>query len=389
MSTVAPDTPAVRQRSLWGRLYHGETTFDFVGRSRIAIGVSVLIIVVSALFIGFRGLNLGIDFEGGVSWEVASSNLSNGQIESILTANGIEVGDSKIEFLKSRAGTSDRVRIQVPEQPETVRDAVRQQLADAAGVPNDEVTKNEVSATWGKEITRKAITALIVFVILLSVYISWRFEWKMAVAAIVAMLHDVAISVGVYAILNLTVAPATVIAFLTILGFSLYDTIVVFDKVHENARRFGTSRVGYGDIVNLSSNEVLMRSLNTSLAALLPVASVLVVGAAIMGVEVLVDFSLALLVGLATGSYSSLFIATPILVGLKGREKKWAATRHRHASGEELARLRVSGAAAIASTRAQSRSQAPADGVDAAPPVATDAATVLSHPPRPRKKRRR
>lgn len=389
MSTVTPDSPNTVRRSLWGRLYHGETTFDFVGRSRIAIGVSVLIIVVSALFIGFRGLNLGIDFEGGVSWEVASSSLSNSQIESILSKNGIEVGDSKIEFLKSRAGTSDRVRIQVPEQPEAVRDAVRQQLADAAGVPNDEVTKNEVSATWGKEITRKAITALIVFVILLSIYISWRFEWKMAVGAIVAMLHDVAISVGVYAILNLTVAPATVIAFLTILGFSLYDTIVVFDKVHENVRRFGTSRVGYGDIVNLSSNEVLMRSLNTSLAAVLPVASVLVVGAAIMGVEVLVDFALALLVGLATGSYSSLFIATPILVALKGREKKWAATRQRHASGEELARLRVSGAAAVASTRAQSRGQTTATAVDAAPIVASDATTVLSHPPRPRKKRRR
>ncbi len=388
MTDTAAQAPA--RRSLWGRLYHGETTVDFVGRSRIAVAVSVLFIVVSALFIGFRGLNLGIDFEGGISWEVSSAGVTTGDVEEILRKNGIDPGDSKIEFLSSRGDGGDRVRVQVPVQTEAVRDAVSAQLAEAAGVTTDDVTKNEVSATWGQEITKKAITALIVFVVLLSVYISWRFEWKMAVAAIVAMLHDVAISVGVYAILNLTVAPATVIAFLTILGFSLYDTIVVFDKVHENARRFGTSRVGYGDIVNLSSNEVLMRSLNTSLAAVLPVVSVLVVGAAIMGVEVLVDFALALLVGLATGSYSSLFIATPILVWLKGREKKWAATRHRHASGEELARLRVAGAAAMASApKGAPRGQGVASTTEPAASVAVDAQAVLTHPPRPRKKRRR
>jgi preprotein translocase subunit SecF len=210
----------------------------------------------------------------------------------------------------------------------------------------------------------------------------------MAIAAIVAMLHDVAISVGIYAILHLTVTPATVIAFLTILGFSLYDTIVVFDKVHENTKRFGSSKVGYGDIVNLSSNEVLMRSLNTSVAALLPVLSVLVVGAWIMGVEVLVDFSLALFVGLLTGSYSSLFIATPILANLKGREKRYSALRDRHASGEELARLRTSGAAGLTSTRSRSAAAAGSTG-DQAMAVALDATTVLSHPPRPRKQRRR
>ena len=358
-----------------------------MGRRKIGYGVSGVILLLTVVFLIVRGLNLGIDFKGGVSWELSSANVSQSKVESILAANGISTRDAKIEFLQSRGGGDDRVRIQVSEQTPEVQVAVQKQLAEAGEVTTDDVSRNVVSATWGKEITKKALVALIVFIILLSAYISWRFEWKMAIAAIVAMLHDVAISVGIYAILHLTVTPATVIAFLTILGFSLYDTIVVFDKVHENTKRFGSSKVGYGDIVNLSSNEVLMRSLNTSIAALLPVLSVLVVGAWIMGVEVLVDFALALFVGLLTGSYSSLFIATPILANLKGREKRYASLRDRHASGEELARLRVSGAAGVTSSRVRTSGEA---GVAAEPVrVAADAAAVLSHPPRPRKQRRR
>lgn len=389
-NTLEPGSVEVPQRrSVWGRLYHGETTFDFVGRRRFGFGLSILVLLVSVVFLFTRGLNLGIDFKGGVSWEVSSAQVSQGEIESILGKHGIGAGDAKIEFLQTRGGGDDRVRIQVPEQTVEVRDAVQKDLADAAGVGFNDVSKSEVSATWGKEITKKALVALIVFILLLMVYISWRFEWKMAVAAIVAMLHDVAVSVGIYAILHLTVTPATVIAFLTILGFSLYDTIVVFDKVHENTKRFGSSKIGYGDIVNLSSNEVLMRSLNTSIAALLPVLSVLVVGAGIMGVEVLLDFALALFIGLFTGSYSSLFIATPLLAMLKSKEKKYASLRDRHASGEELARLRALGSAAANSSRAAQRSVAATSTMEAARAAVSDPTTVLTHPPRPRKQRRR
>ena len=383
-TTAGAEVP-VRRRSLWGRLYHGETTFDFVGRRRVGYGISGILLLLTVLFLIVRGLNLGIDFKGGVSWEVASSSVSQSEVESILSDNGISVREAKIEFLKSRGGGDDRVRVQVPEQTAEVQTAVQQDLAQLAGVSTDDVSRNVVSATWGKEITKKAIVALIVFIALLSVYISWRFEWKMAIAAIAAMLHDVAISLGIYAILHLTVTPATVIAFLTILGFSLYDTIVVFDKVHENTKRFGNTKIGYGDIVNLSSNEVLMRSLNTSIAALLPVLSVLVVGAWVLGVEVLVDFALALFIGLLTGSYSSLFIATPILASLKSREKRYSGLRDRHASGDELARLRVGGGSG---PRASSQSAAPGS-LEAARALSNDAATVLSHPPRPRKQRRR
>lgn len=383
-TTAGAETP-VRRRSLWGRLYHGETTFDFVGRRRVGYRISGIFLVLTVIFLIVRGLNLGIDFKGGVSWEVASASVSQSEVESVLSDNGISVREAKIEFLQSRGGGDDRVRVQVPEQTAEVQTAVQQDLAQLAGVSTDEVSRNVVSATWGKEITKKAIVALIVFIALLSVYISWRFEWKMAIAAIAAMLHDVAISLGIYAILHLTVTPATVIAFLTILGFSLYDTIVVFDKVHENAKRFGNTKIGYGDIVNLSSNEVLMRSLNTSIAALLPVLSVLVVGAWVLGVEVLVDFALALFIGLLTGSYSSLFIATPILASLKGREKRYSGLRDRHASGDELARLRVGGSSG---PRASAQAGAPGS-MEAARALSNDAATVLSHPPRPRKQRRR
>ena len=386
--------PDGAQPSVWKRMYHGSTTFDFVGRRRIGYMASGIILVLSVFSLGFRGLNLGIDFKGGVSWEVPSAQIDQAKAESILGKYGISSTDAKIQFLQNRQGSGgDTIRVQVPEQTDAVRKSIREDLAKAAGIANDGVSVNQVSSTWGRQITRKALLALIVFILLLSVYISWRFEWKMAVAAIVAMLHDVAVSVGVYSIFQFTVAPATVIAFLTILGFSLYDTIVVFDKVHENTKRFAQAKVGYGDIVNLSMNQVLMRSLNTSVAALLPVLSVLVVGAWIMGAVVLVDFALALFVGLLTGSYSSLFIATPILAALKQKEKKYANLSSRHASGTELDRLRFAGAQAVTG-RAASRNTAAGyttalGSVEAAKVAASDPQTVLTHPPRPRKKRRR
>ncbi len=244
-----------------------------------------------------------------------------------------------------------------------------------------------MSPTWGEQITKKAITALAVFFVLISAYIAWRFEWKMAVAAIVAVVHDVLVSVGVYSVLRFEVTPATVIAFLTILGFSLYDTIVVFDKVLENTKRLAT-RVPYGDIVNLSMNQVLMRSLNTSIAALLPVMSVLVIGAWVLGAIALQEFALALLVGLATGAYSSIFIATPILALLKEREPRYRELSARRTRSDEIGALRTEALEA----NAPRRPIGSGSGV-ALPGSATlagqEPATVLTHPPRPRKKRRR
>ena len=196
-------------------------------------------------------------------------------------------------------------------------------MAAEAKVPSESVSVTSVSSTWGRSITEKAVRALVIFLILVALFIAWRLEWRMALAAIVAMLHDVLISIGVYSLLRFEVTPATVVAFLTILGFSLYDTIVVFDKVKENAERFAGSRTPYADVVNVSMNQVLMRSINTTLAAVLPVLSLLVLGAGILGATTLREFALALLVGLITGSYSSIFIASPLLAMLKEREPRY------------------------------------------------------------------
>jgi preprotein translocase subunit SecF len=268
-----------------------------------------------------------------------------------------------------------------------VRVAVQSALAEKAGVSTDEVATQLVSSTWGASITEKAVRALIVFLVLVALFIAWRLEWRMALAAIAAMLHDVLLSVGVYSVFGFEVTPATVVAFLTILGFSLYDTIVVFDKVDENQKRYSSYRMPYADILNVSMNQVLMRSLNTSLAAVLPVLSLLVLGSGILGAATLREFALALLVGLITGSYSSIFVASPLVAILKEREPRYKSFAGRHATGAELERLVHGG---MPSGRRDGARQRSTDSVES--PAAQAVLTpeeVLTHTPRPRKKKRR
>ncbi len=301
------------------RLYHGETHFDFVGKRRIGYIISGVLILISLLSLFTRGLNLGIEFDGGVAWEFPAANTSISETRSTLDSFG--VSNAKIQTLRGSDG--ERIRAQSGPQTGATSSGVRQTLAENAQVDVGEVSFTSIGPTWGEEITRKALRALVIFFIVLALYITFRFEWRMAIAALAAVVHDVLISVGVYSVFGFEVTPATVIAFLTILGFSLYDTIVVFDKVHENTRRvLASGRATYGDVVNLSMNQVLARSLNTTLCAVLPVLSLLIVGSILMGATALEDFALALLVGLITGSYSSIFIATPILAVLKEREPR-------------------------------------------------------------------
>lgn len=382
-------TTRVRRGAL-GRLYHGETSFDFYGRRRIGFGVSLALIVITLVSLFTRGLNLGIDFEGGVAWQVQATATMNIDVaRTVLDDNGVETANAKIQILQS--GSTESIRLQVGDQTPEVRTAVQQALADKAGVDVNEVSVSSVSSSWGKSITTKAVRALVVFLVLVALYIAWRFEWRMAIAAIIAMLHDVLISVGVYSLLGFEVTPATVVAFLTILGFSLYDTIVVFDKVKDNLVRFATTRVSMGDITNVSMNQVLMRSLNTSLAAVLPVLSLLILGSEVFGAIALREFALALLVGLVTGSYSSIYIATPLLAMFKEREAKFRNFRGSHVTGAELEVLVVAGAATgVRSARRQVASVADDSDVPqgmAAP--APSAESLLTHPPRPRKKKRR
>jgi preprotein translocase subunit SecF len=389
--TAAATVPGQSKPSLWHRLYHGETTYDFVGKRRVGFIISGVLILLSIISLSTRGLNLGLDFEGGVAWELPARNgVTVDDVKAVLDADGINSGDAKIQTLSGAGG--DRIRIQVGTQAIETQTKVRNDLAAKAGITNpEEVSVSSVSASWGSEITKKAIRALIFFFIAIALYISIRFEWRMAIAAILAVIHDVLISVGIYSIFGFEVTPETVVAFLTILGFSLYDTIVVFDKVHENTKRLAGGRTTYDEIVNLSMNQTLMRSINTSLAAVLPVLSLLVIGSWIFGAVALQDFALALLVGLITGSYSSIFIATPILAMLKRHEPKWRAAQQRATARADMAGLRQAAAAPVMATVAAGAGSA-TDGQPAATPVTPAAnrpSSGLTHPPRPRKKKRR
>ena len=389
---AAPDDALVHdRRSAWGRLYHGETSIDFHGRRWWGLGLSMILLLISVGSLLTRGLNLGLDFEGGVAWEVDATRVTEDQARSILDQNGIKGSDAKIQTRSNASGSV--LFIQVDDQPDATRQSVQADLATAAGVDTDKVSSTAVSATWGDTITKKAVRALIVFLVLVALFIAWRLEWKMALSAIVAMLHDVLISVGVYSLFQFEVTPATVVAFLTILGFSLYDPIVVFDKVKENAERYGGTRMPFADVSNVSMNQVLMRSLNTSISAVLPVLSLLILGSEIMGAVTLREFALALLVGLITGSYSSIFIATPLLTVFKERESRYAPYTDHHATGSELERLVLGGSPAgrREHRRGSAVVAAPAGrALVADQPAALETPeALLTHPPRPRKKKRR
>ena len=369
---------------MFGRLYRGETTFNFVGRRWWGFGISIAFVVVTFISLFAQGLNLGIDFKGGVAWEVPATTITVEDVRVILDANKITTTDAKIQVLNGADGK--RIRAQVGEISTETRTVVQAALSAKAGVDLQEVSVASVSSSWGRSITEKAIRALLIFFVIVSMYIAWRFEWKMAIAAILAMVHDVLISVGVYATFGFSVTPATVIAFLTILGFSLYDTIVVFDKVHENTTRYSASKVSYGDIINVSMNQVLMRSINTSIAAVLPVLSLLVLGSWVMGAIALQEFALALLVGLLLGAYSSIYIATPLLAVFKGREVKFRSLQGSLRLGEEMARLGATSKKVITRTQGESSPTSTQSDIERETVLASSA---LSHPPRPRKNRRR
>jgi preprotein translocase subunit SecF len=376
----------------WGRLVLGQTAFDFWGRRWRGFGLSIAFIVISIVSLSVNGLNLGLDFTGGVAWDVPVADLSVDDARGILDDNGIDGADATIQERSSDSG--DIIKVQVEEQSDEVRTQVQEAFAEAAGVAPDEVSVSSVSSRWGWSITKKAISALVIYLGLIAIFISIRFEWRMAVSALLAMVHDVLISVGIYSVFGFVVTPATVIAFLTILGYSLYDTIVVFDRIKENERRFAAAGLSAADVVNVSVNQVLLRSLNTSIAALLPVLSLLLIGAGLLGQVTLQEFALALLVGMLTGAYSSLFIGAPIIGWLKSRSHQFAR-RHSdndaHLVGEELRAVVIRGTAS-ARTPAPRRRPTAAAPVAAAGPAtsAPDTTTqVLSHPPRPRKKKRR
>jgi preprotein translocase subunit SecF len=459
----AEEIPGVTRRHRFSDLYHERTNYQFIKHSKRWLILSTTLVVLSLALLGLRGLNLGIDFEGGAAWQVQmqdGKHASVGQVRDLLRPLGME--EAKISTLGGGGDQSIRVQAQVVEDPvqtiskeladygkvdeadvqftatgeggsftfttarrvEPTKDGVTKAMKEAgvskpevtvdgrdvtvkveklpvspvqsvaealakyAGADVSEVSVSTVGPTWGREVSKKALQALVIFFLLLAVYLSLRFEWKMAVAAIVAVIHDIIFAAGAYALFQFEVTPATVTAFLTILGFSLYDTVVVFDKITENQKALAaTGRTTYGEMVNRSLNQVLMRSLSTSIVALLPVLSLLIVGSVILGATALEDFALALAAGLFIGSYSSIFVAAPLLAWWKEREPQYKVLADRQ--------RRVTLAAASVATGAPVvRTTDPGDGETPEPvpvPVGAPAPAMGPRPiqPRPRNPRRR
>ncbi|HSO97297.1 MAG TPA: protein translocase subunit SecF [Acidimicrobiia bacterium] len=316
-----------RARHTISDIFHERTNFNFIERSWRWALLSGTLLLIAAIGLIVGGLNLGIDFTGGVSYTVDVKGSSAPSVNTVRdTLKAVGQSDATVSLQTNRINGAHSIVVQTPSVSTAKRDQVQTALSRYGSVS----VPVAVSATWGDTVTSKALLALAVFFGLIALYLTFRFEWRMAVAAIIAVIHDILLTVGVYAVTGFQVVPATVIAFLTILGFSLYDTVVVFDKVGENTPTVGTDRADtYSKMVNRSLNQVLMRSLNTSFVAVLPVASLVFVGSGLFGATALKDFAVALFVGLATGAYSSIFVAAPILAWLKEREPRYRAVRLR------------------------------------------------------------
>jgi preprotein translocase subunit SecF len=325
-----------------GRLYRGEVSVNFVRRQRMWYTISGIILLVSVVAVAVRKLNFSVDFKGGSVFQFPATgnqgSATQGQIQQLVTNTG--GGDSTVQRISSNL--LDQWSVTTKALSQTVQQNIGVAIEHTFHLTQNQVAITFVGPTWGSQITTKAVEALIIFLIVIVIYLSIAFEWRMAIAAFVALIHDIVITIGVYALTGFQVSPTTVIGLLTILGYSLYDTVVVFDKVRENTAGLLTSqRSTYSDAANLALNQTLVRSINTSLTALIPVASILFVGAGLLGAGTLKDLSLVLFVGMLSGTYSSICIATPVLADLKERQPEYkdlaVKVKRRLAGGRRVA----------------------------------------------------
>ncbi|MCU1551090.1 MAG: preprotein translocase subunit SecF [Glaciihabitans sp.] len=299
-------------------LYTGARSFNIVGRRRIWFSIAAVLVAISILVPVIRGFNFGIEFRGGSQFTVSDAGSHPSTVKATDAVNTVVKG--AVQRVTIVANTT--VQVTTAQLTPGNTDDVQTALANAYSVPKSKVAASFIGATWGQDITQQAIRALIAFVILAVLLMALYFRtWKMSIAAIVALFHDLFIVAGVYAILGFEVTPDAVIGFLTILGYSLYDTVVVFDKIRENTAEVGerSSRT-FSESVNLAVNQTLVRSINTAVVALLPVAAILFIGATLLGAGTLRDISLALFVGILAGTYSTIFVAAPLYALLRERE---------------------------------------------------------------------
>jgi preprotein translocase subunit SecF len=309
------------------RLHSGEVGYDFVARRRRWFILSLVLIVVSIASLSLRGLHFGVEFSGGSVFQFTAPQATESRLQGAV-AGAIPHGRSDDVVVQTVSG--GKWRIQTPSLSSSQVTEVQQAISKQTGIPAEKVSQEQIGPSWGLQVSQKAGVGLLIFLVACVIFLWVVFDWKMALASMIALLHDLVITAGIYSLVGFEVTPATVIGFLTILGYSLYDTVVVFDKVRENtAGILGGNRTTYSRAANLAVNQTLARSINTSVVALLPVAAILIVASAVLGAGTLQDLALALLVGMATGTYSSIFIATPILTMLKEREPRVAALRKR------------------------------------------------------------
>ncbi|MGG2463547.1 protein translocase subunit SecF [Streptomyces sp. RGM 3693] len=314
--------------NLGARLYRGEVGYDFIGKRKIWYGVSILITITAIVGLAVRGLNMGIEFSGGAVFTTPKTSVSTAEAQ-----HHAESAAPGHQATVQQLGGGGALRIQISGLDTKQSLPVQEEIAKDLKVPVKDVNTQLVGPSWGEQIADKAWLGLGIFMILVVLYLAVAFEWRMAVAALVALIHDLTITVGVYALVGFEVTPGTVIGLLTILGYSLYDTVVVFDSLKEASKDITKqSRFTYSEIANRSINGTLVRSINTTVVALLPVAGLLFVGGGVLGAGMLNDISLALFVGLAAGAYSSIFIATPLVADLKNGEPQMKALATRVAA---------------------------------------------------------
>jgi preprotein translocase subunit SecF len=361
-----------RLGDLGGRLYRGDVSINFVGRQKLWYAISGCIVLVALVALLVRGLNFSVDFKGGSIFTVKAPNATISQIQKAVTDGG--GGTSIVQ--KAGVGSKAQFQAQTESLSTGTNEAVQNSLQHELGIPQSQISTTIVGPTWGSQISSKATEALIAFLIVIVIYLSIAFEWKMAAAAFTALLHDILITVGVYALAGFQVSPATVTGLLTILGYSLYDTVVVFDKVRENTAGLTaggnqrTSFTSYSEAANLALNQTLVRSINTSLIALLPVSAILIASTVLLPPGQLTDLALVLFVGMLSGTYSSIFIATPVLADLKEREPKMkqlaARAKARAASPRVASKAAKAGASvgAGSATSAAAPARPAADDVD-------------------------
>jgi preprotein translocase subunit SecF len=351
--------------SLVSKLYRGETNFDFIGTRKRWYLASAVLIVICILSFVVRGFNYGVEFKGGSTFQfdASHSSVTADQLNTAFTDAGVTPAEAP-QVVGS--GTNRQIVVNTRTLTAAESQQLQAEVDKSLGIDPKTVSVDIIGSQWGHDTTIKALEGLVIFLVVVSIYISIRFQWRMAVGGIVALLHDLVVAAGVYSLVGFEVTPSTIVGLLTILGFSLYDTVVVYDKVGENSKDLlAGSRATFAEAANQAVNQTLMRSINTSMIALLPVAGLLFVGAGLLGVGTIKDLALILFVGLASGAYSSLFLATPIVVDLTERAPEYRAltkrvTAKRATEAKRAAEDRELAAAGLTPTRPSRRDGGPA-----------------------------